>query len=184
MIKAETDPKFEKALHDALLSFRCVQDQDIEDFLHNKAIEFFNRGWCAVYILFNEEAFKENLLVIEAYFTLSHKSLISNPRTMSLSFIKRCSGIKTAETLNFVLIGQLGKWVVGNEEEGYERSSVSSKEILDKAFEVIQSASELIPCRYTMVECSENPKVIKAYTDYGFKFFQKDGGHNQYCKLI
>lgn len=184
MIKAETDSKFEKALHDALLSFRCVQDQDIEDFLHNKAIDFLSRGWCSVYILFNKDAFAANLLVIEAYFTLSHKSLVSDPETMSLNAIKQYGGFKTAKTLNFVLIGQLGKWVVGSEKEGYVRSSVSSKEILDKAFEVIQSASELIPCRYTMVECSDNPKVIKAYADYGFKFFQKDGEHNQYCKLI
>ena len=184
MIKAETDPEFEKALHDALLSFRCEQDKDIEDFLHNKAIEFFNRGWCTVYILFNEEAFKKNSLIIEAYFTLSHKSLVSNPETMSPSFITRYGGTRTAKTLNFVLIGQLGKWVIGNEEEGYIRSSVTGKEILDEAFEIIHSAAELIPCKYTMVECSNNPNVIKTYTDYGFKFFQKDEAHNQYCKLI
>ena len=184
MIKAETDSEFEKALHDALLSFRCEQDKDIEDFLHNKAIDFFNRGWCSVYILFNEEAFNNKSLVIEAYFTLSQKSLVSDPETMSLNAIKQYGGFKSAKTLNFVLIGQLGKWVVGNEDEGYTRSSVSSKEILDKAFEIIHSAAELIPCRHTMVECSDNPKVIKAYTDYGFRFFQKDGEHNQYCKLI
>lgn len=146
MIKAETDSEFEKALHDALLSFRCVQDKDIEDFLHNKAIEFFNRGWCTVYILFNEEAFKRNSLVIEAYFTLSHKSLVSDPETMSLNAIKQYGGFKSAKTLNFVLIGQLGKWVVGNEKEGYTRSAVSSGEILDKAFEIIHSAAEFACC--------------------------------------
>lgn len=184
MNRAETDSEFEKALQDALLSFRCAQDEDIEDFLHSKAVEFFNRGWCSVYILFNEEAFNENSLVIEAYFTLSHKSLVSDSETMSTSSIRRYGGFKTAKTLNFVLIGQLGKWVIGNEEEGYTRSAVSGEEILDKAFEIIHAAAELIPCRYAMVECSDNPNVIKAYTDYGFTFFQKDGKHNQYCKLI
>lgn len=68
--------------------------------------------------------------------------------------------------------------------QSYAHSEVTSKEILDYAFEVIYSASELIPCRCILVECSDNEKVQKAYRDYDFKFSQNDGKHNQYYKVL
>lgn len=184
MARAAKDQEFEKAVRQALLSFRCDQDEDIENFLHSKAIDFLDRGFCSVYLLLNKEMFDSGKLFVEAYFTLSHKSLIADTGTMSKSAIKRYGGLVTAKTLNFVLIGQLGKWVIKNADDTYQRSSVTSGEILDLAFEVIYSASDLIPCKYVLVECSDNEKVQKAYIDYGFNFFQNDGEHNQYCKQI
>lgn len=103
---------------------------------------------------------------------------------MSRSSIKRYGGFVDARTLDFVLIGQLGKLVIENEDGTYSRSPVTGKEILDYAFEVIGAASSLIPCKYALVECSDDQKVRAVYERYGFKFFQKDGQHNQYCKRI
>lgn len=171
-------------MHQALLSFRCAQDGDIEEFLHRKAIEFSDRGFCSVYLLLNEEAFNSDKLLVEAYFTLSHKSLVADSNTMSKTSIKRYGGFVTAKTLDFVLIGQLGKWVIQDENGKFTRSSVSGKEILDYAFEVIRVASSLIPCKYALVECSDDVKIRTVYENYGFSFFQNDGQHNQYCKLI
>ena len=171
-------------MHQALLSFRCDQDSDIQDFLHSKAIDFLDRELCSVYLLLNEEMFNRGQIFIEAYFTLSHKSLVSDISTMSKSAIQRYGGFKTARTLNFVLIGHLGKWVIMNEDGTYQRSSVTSREILDFAFEVIQAAADLIPCKYVLVECSDEEKVQSVYKNYGFRFFQNDGEHNQFvCRL-
>lgn len=64
-------------MREALLSFRCAQDPDIESFLHTKAIEFLDRGLCSIYLLLNGELFESGTLFVEAYFTLSHKSLIA-----------------------------------------------------------------------------------------------------------
>jgi len=38
-----------------LSNFRCTRDEDIQDFLQNKALEYENRGWCSTYVLANEE---------------------------------------------------------------------------------------------------------------------------------
>lgn len=184
MIRTAEDPMFEKAVHDALLSFRCAQDPDIENFLHTKSIDFLNRELCSIYLLLNGELFNNGVLFIEAYFTLSHKSLVADTDSMSKSAIKKYGGFVTAKTLDFVLIGQLGKRIVRNDDGTYQRSSVTSKEILDLAFEVIRAASNLIPCKYVLVECGDEEKVKKAYANYGFSFFQHDGQHNQYCKRI
>lgn len=44
-------------LYDALRSFRCCRDEDIEHFLQEKAVEFLRRNWCSVYLLVDEQAF-------------------------------------------------------------------------------------------------------------------------------
>lgn len=44
-------------MNDALASFRCDLDKDIETFLHEKALNFIERGWCSVYLIVDEAEF-------------------------------------------------------------------------------------------------------------------------------
>lgn len=170
-------------MQDALLSFCCIQDPDVEQFLRMKALDYERHGWCAVYLLLNEDKLEQGEIFIEAYFTLSHRSLIANPDKMSRSAITKYGGVSSAKTLNFVLIGQLGKYI-RKTPIGYVRSFLSEHDILDYAFEVIYAATGLIPCKHTMVECKNIKKVVNMYTSYGFSFFQEDGGLQQYCRKI
>ena len=164
-----------------MLSFTCAKDEDIEIFLRYKARDYLKRKWCSVYLLLNEEKFSSGQLHVEAYFTLSQKSLVAEK--ISRAKATKYGGLPTAKTLNFVLIGQLGKRIE-KIDKMYISSEITSKEILDNAFDVIRIASELIPNKFVMVECSDESKVKKIYTDYKFYFFQKDGTHNQFCKKI
>jgi len=169
-------------LTDALDSFRCCLDEDIETFLRTKAIQFTQRHWCAVYVLVDEQEFDAGHLVVDAYFTLSHKTLV--PSAASKTSVKAASGFKEAESLHFVLIGQLGKRIERTENGGVLKAQLSSSEILDDAFDTIRASSALIPCRCVLVECGNNPKVHKVYTDYQFKYFQFDGEHHQFYKQL
>ena len=168
----------------ALCNFRCSQDEDIESFLRDKAIEFWKKRFCNVYLLLNEELFMQGEWFVEAYFTLSHKTLCVTDRISRSKVQKASGGFRDAESLHFVLIGQLGKHIERKEDGTYRRSGLTSAEILDRAFEKIYLASESIPCRCVMVECSDEPKVRAVYENYGFKFFQNDGKHNQYYKPL
>ncbi len=169
-------------MSDALDKFRCCKDDDIETFLRQKAVSFLERGWCSVYLILDEAAFDEGEIQVEAYFTLSHKSLI--PGNASKRSVQTVSGFKDSGSIHFVLIGQLGKHMEKNAAEEIVCSGITSGEILDYAFEIIRDSSSLIPCRCVLVECSEEPKVQKVYTDYGFSLFQFDGGHYQFYKRI
>lgn len=169
-------------LSDALNNFRCYKDEDIEYFLRNNALTYIQRGWCAVYLILDEYGFDRGRIKVDAYFTLSHKSLITN--NVSKTRIKSAAGFKDAESIHFVLIGQLGKHIEENDGALDIRANISSTEILDYAFEIIHASSDLIPCRCVLVECSENLKVQKVYTDYGFTLFQYDGEHYQFYKRI
>ena len=103
---------------------------------------------------------------------------------MSKNKLKDAAGFKDAGSVHFVLIGQLGKYIEQLEDGSFSFPSITSEEILNDAFEVIRASSNLIPCRCVLVECNENEKVQKVYTDYGFSPFQCDGGHYQFYKHI
>lgn len=168
-------------LNDALASFRCDLDKDIETFLHEKAINFLDRGWCAVYLIVDEYEFDQGYIKVEAYFTLSHKSLI--PSNASASSVKATRGFKRSESIHFVLIGQLGKYKEVLDDSVIS-SAITGTEVLEYAFEVIQASSSLIPCRCALVECSDDEKVQQFYKNNGFKYFQFDGDHHQFYKEI
>lgn len=168
-------------LNDALDSFRCYKDIDIESFLRTKALEYLHRGWCSIYLLLDEASFNDGKIKIDAYFTLSHKSLTNI--TASKTSVKAASWFPHSDSIHFVLIGQLGKYIACDE-GNITSSGITSKEILDFAFEIIRDSNELIPCRCALVECGNELKVQKVYMDYGFKFFQDDGKHKQYYKRI
>lgn len=167
----------------ALDSFRCCKDKDIETFLRTKALQFLDRNWCSTYLLVDNQAFDKGKIKIDAYFTLSHKSLIS--QGVSKEKIKKITGgLNQAESLHFVLIGQLGKHIEKLENGKIIAADITSTEILDCAFEVIRASSNLIPCRFALVECSKNPKVQKVYQDYQFSLFQHDENYNQFYRKI
>lgn len=169
-------------LSDALNSFRCYLDEDIENFLRHNAMQYIERNWCAIYLIVDEKEFDAGHIKIDAYFTLSHKTLI--PTIASKTSIKHVSGFKDSESIHFVLIGQLGKYIDKLQNGDLVASDISGHEILDYAFEVIRASNALIPCRCVLVECSDNEKVHKVYTGYHFKRFQYDGEHYQFYKQI
>lgn len=169
-------------MKNALDSFRCCKDEDIESFLRYKSLDYLDRSWCAIYLIVDENAFDNGKIEILAYFTLSHKSLI--PEKASKTKVKEVSGFKTAETVHFVLIGQLGKYIERKADESIKAADITGTMILDKAMEIIHASSDLIPCRCVLVETTANEKVQKIYTDYGFSHFQYDGEHDQFYKRI
>ena len=182
MIQRASDVGELERLSDALDNFRCYKDEDIETFLRSNALTYIERNWCSIYLLLDEAAFDRGKIKVDAYFTLSHKSLIAG--NASKSRVQSAAGFKNAESIHFVLIGQLGKYMEQKDGHLPWCADITAAEILDYAFEIIHSASNLIPCRCALVECSENPKVQKIYTDYDFSFFQFDGEHYQFYKRL
>lgn len=182
MAKRASDIGEISRLSDALENFRCYKDEDIETFLRRSAFTYLERGWCSIYLVLDEAAFDKGKVKIDAYFTLSHKSLIAN--NVSKARIKSAAGFKDAKSIHFVLIGHLGKYIEKAAGGADICADISSTEILDYAFEIIRDSSSLIPCRCVLVECSDSPKVQKVYTDYGFAPFQYDGEHYQFYKRV
>lgn len=170
------------ALFDALKSFRCCKDMDIETFLRHKALQYLERGWCSIYLILDRDAFVAGDVKIEAYFTLSHKALI--PEHAPKTRVKDADGLRKEGSVHFVLIGHLGKYIEELADGNVLSAEITAAEILDYAFEVMRASSSLIPCRCALVECGDEEKIHKVYTNYGFKKFQYDGEHHQFYKRI
>lgn len=163
--------------------FKCAKDSDIEDFLHNKAIDFEKRGYCTVYLILDEEKFDHGEVSVQAYFTLSHKS-IQFASDVSKTVRGKISTHREAEIAHFVLIGQLGKYIEEVRPGEYVNSEITSEDILDDAFDMIQKSSEIIVCRGVLVECSAEEKVHIVYKKYGFSYLQFDDKHYQFYKRV
>lgn len=169
-------------LTQALLEFKCTKDEDIQEFLRTKSLEYEKRGWCSTYILVNEEKLKhEGIIFIVGYFTLSNK-VIRLSDSISQTRRKRLyNGLKKMDNhMHFILIGQLGKYI---DEKGL-CGEISALEMLNRAFEVIYQVKERITCNCVLIECKEEPKIRKIYEDYGFKELQQADGLIQYFKII
>lgn len=166
----------------AMSLFRCDLDKDIGTFLCDRAMAFDKANICRVYVILDEQALALQEIKIDAYFTLSYKAL-EFPESLSKTKRKAITDKKDSALSNFVLIGQLGKYIEKISENEYKRASITSKEILDFAFEIIRENNRLIPCKFVLVEVkvSDNDyKVIQKYEEYGFQIFQDDGKFHQY----
>lgn len=168
-----------------LSNFRCTRDEDIQDFLQNKALEYENRGWCSTYVLANEEKLdKDSKLWIDGYFTLSNKVIELTDFVSKTQRRKLFKGLKKNDNfMHFILVGQLGKYIDERSSETVY-GETSAVEMLDKAFEIIYQVKERITCSCVLIECKDDMKVRMIYENYGFKELQKENELIQYVKFI
>lgn len=173
---------YKDTLIEALRSFRCFKDEDVQNFLNTKAISFESRGWATTYIFLNAERLKAGELFIEGYFSLSHKAVIFS-NSVSGASKSKIAGTKMSETASFVLIGQLGKYMDTSSSPAF-KSELSSENILTEAMNIIRCSSDYIVCRNVLIECKPIEKIQKIYSDFGFKELQyEDGLHSMYLRM-
>ena len=158
-----------------LNNFKSLENNDIEKFLHNRAIEFEKKSVSTTHLVFNNKK-------LVGYLSLSNKSLIlSKERFEKLSNSRKKKLMQSGQILenghiivNSYLIGQLGK--------NYNLSSkkqIRGKDLLTSAFNVVLEAKELINAKYVWLECRNSEKLVDFYKKFGFEkidnFISKDG---------
>ncbi|MFS9317140.1 GNAT family N-acetyltransferase [Streptococcus infantis] len=158
----------EEDTKEKLLTFEGKSDvpNDIESFLHEKAIQFEKSAIASTYLVFEEET---NILV--GFFSLANKPLtmseknfdsLSNNQRNRLKQYGRKIGNKFQ--INSYLIGQLGK----NFSKEAEKK-ISGADLLTLAFDKVAEASAIIRAKYVWLECENNEKLIDFYSSFGFK---------------
>lgn len=175
---------YKDALVEALRSFTCCKDSDVQDFLNSKAISFEKRGWATTYLLLSQEDFDNNILKIEGYFSLTHKAVVFNDG-VSLSSRQKISGNKRTETESFVLIGQLGKRIECNN-DSIDASELTAEDLLNDAMSIIARSSDYIISRNVIIECKPIEKIKSIYENYGFtdlQYDEQEALHTLYLRL-
>lgn len=167
-----------------LKTFKSIPSDEINDvecFLHDKAIQFEKSSISTTHLVF-----KNSNLV--GYFSLANKKLIIGDRNYrKLSNSQKRKLCKKGEKLengsyyiNSYLIGQLGK----NYSNVLNGNAISGNELLTLAYNTLLKVKSLISARYVWLECEDNPKLINFYENFGFSLIPEFESTNGLKVLI
>ena len=147
-----------------LSSFSCEKDEDIEYFLHKRAVEFEKLDKARTYLIcdeeqINTEGFCLDQLIIYGYIALA-LTVLSIPEKTSTNTRKKLDGlsgkIHGARIKDFLcyLIGQLSR----NSSVGKE--CLAGEELLQFAYDNIVTSVEAVGGRYMMIECRDEKNLL------------------------
>lgn len=154
----------EDSTRQILDSFSCPRNTDVEDFLKSpsKAIKNEKTGNSRTYLILADPSAD-----VLAYFSITFKQLIITGTNLSKSTVKRLDGISNKRSeIRAFLIGQIGK------NFGIPQNPIRLAHILDEAYSVLAAARELVGGRVVILECDDNPSLIKMYQDHGFTLIE------------
>lgn len=161
----------DKELKPLLSSFSCEQDEDIERFLHNRAVEFERLSKARTYLIFSEDELCNKSIaeqIVYGYVSLALK-ILSVPSETSNRMRKELDGFSAkihGERISdfpCYLIGQLSR------NSKAPRDSISGEQLLDFAEDVIETAVSAVGGRYMMIECRDREKLIRFYQENDFE---------------
>ena len=150
----------------------------MEIFLKEKAIDFDKRNKSRTYLIIDSSTYTNyDKVIILGYYTITLKNLPFLP-AVSKSMVKRIDGYSNnVNSAEAILIGQIGK-------DYNRRSEINGSEIIDYAINTVYAIHNLAGCRIVFLECLDNDKILKFYTDNGFVFLQKSGEYVQMIRYL
>ena len=167
-------------LSELLSSFSCEKDEDIEHFLHSRAIEFEKLSKARTYLVLDQEQLenKEKPLTIYGYISIALK-ILSVPQDMSNRMRKELDGfsakIHGEQISDFpcYLIGQLSK------NSNVKSEGISGKQLINFASDIIATSVEAVGGRYMMIECRNEEKLTRFYKNNYFSEVARISDENQ-----
>lgn len=182
----------EKTVKEILKKFKSIPDtvtgevNDVEYFLHSKAIQFEKMAISTTHLIFSE--YKEEDVLV-GYFSVANKPLTMSKRNYnnlsSSQKRKLYQGGRKTESggyeLNSYLIGQIGK---NYSKEAQETKSITGKMILSLAYDTLLQAKMIVNAKYVWLECTDNPKLLNFYKSFGFTEINNYTSENKLKLLI
>lgn len=164
----------EERVMEILAEFDCAYNEDVNYFLHEKAIEFTKRGFSTTYLVFL--SFRGEPALV-GYFAIAMKSIdfyklsgfnsrYKNKITTYATYDQRLK----KHTLPVYLIGQLGKNYNAVDEV---LSLFSGEQLLRLACDRVKFIQSLSSGRFVYLECEDTPALLKFYEGNGFRVFDK-----------
>lgn len=156
-----------------LSSFICPLNQDVENFIKHKAIEFSKQNLAKTHLVFYNPENGEKMDLV-GYFTISSKYICIGHDVLSKNMMKKVSkygkfdSVLKKYVIPAPLIAQLGK----NYAEGND-TLISGSELLAMACEKIKYIQKEIGGKITYLECEDKAALISFYSKNGFTAFGK-----------
>ncbi|CDQ41519.1 hypothetical protein [Virgibacillus salexigens] len=182
----------EEDIKKLLFSFETISlkyspgSDDVQYFLHNKAIEFEKIGLARTTLIMS--TYKDQSF-LAGYFSISQKPLVINKKNfgkLSGSLKKRLMGVgHRTDQDNYqipsFLIGQLGK---NYSEVSRKAKCINGNDLLQLAYQKIKEAHKLVGGRIVYLECEDFGKIKDFYLNNGFREIDQFRAENELCIFI
>lgn len=136
--------------------FLCSINQDLQDFLHNKAIKFEKNLLAKTYVYFQHD----DSTTIVAYFSITIKSLLTDGLATSIKQLLDGHEGKMPAVPCY-LIGQLGI-------ADSFRSFKLGEHLLEDAINLITDVQSQLGGRFVLLDAVNHPKVLEFYSNNMF----------------
>lgn len=157
-------------INNAFQKFSCHREEDLENFLVNKAITYEKADIGKTYLCIEEEGLQAGKFKIMAYFTIAQRSVditeISSKKRKKM--LGSFPGRDNLKSISAFLIGQLGR----NDE--YSNDDLSGQQLLNECYHAISLAAKIVGGKLLVLECREHMYE---------KFYEKQGFKKLYDKL-
>lgn len=158
----------ENKLIETISGFSCPQNQNVEKFLKEQAIEFTKKNQSVTYLVFSKED-----AVLVGYFTLASKPIEVKSNIFSKTMQRKISRVSEYNQehqvfhLTAYLIAQLGK----NFKEG-ANNRITGRELMKIARNKIKELQYMLGGMVAFLETEVNEKLLEFYThENDFKKF-------------
>lgn len=143
---------------EALSSFSCKKDLQVQNFIQNKAITFEKDKQASTFLLFNDNS---DHLQLDGFFSLAIKVFVFREE-ISKNKRQKISG-KREDHVPAFLIGQLAR--------NDSSSKGLGKELLETAISYIKNAQLYVGGCLVYLDCKD--ELVSYYENYGFENIQK-----------
>ena len=155
----------EDSLRVVLSEFSCPKNLEIQEFMRKNAIDFAKKKTSITYLLVDNE------YRIHGIFAVTHKALQVMGRELSGTVRKKLQRYAQADEetgeliLSAFLIGQFGK-----NDQYHDLSTITGVQLMDAAFEVLESVQHQIGGGVVYLECEEKPQLLEFYQNESNRF--------------
>lgn len=158
-----------KKIENAFKKFSCRREEDLENFLMNKAVTYEKSDIGKTFLCVDEERLVDGEFVVMAYFSIAQRAvdiseLSSKKRKKMLGSFPGRDNIKSVPAF---LIGQLGRC------DDYSNDDLRGEQILNECYHAISLAARVVGGKLLVLECREH-MFEKFYEKQGFKKLYND----------
>ena len=169
----------------SILYFKCDKNSEIEQFIHNNAIDFAKRKISVTHLVFDIDA------NIAGYFTLTHKPVrvpsefLSETSKRKIERFAKLDEDDNSYDVSAFLIAQFGK-------NSSLDNKLSGDDMMNMAISVLSKVQRQVGGGIVFLECEDNDKLLKFYQNsnnrfvvYGKRFSNKENiMYNQLLRLF
>jgi hypothetical protein len=169
-------PSLELLENKMLKEFRCERDQDVEAFIHNKAIFFENNGLSRTYLYLDGDNLSN--LKVAAYFTtaITVTNFMAIPKSRREKILGSTPGRNNQDYFAGLLVAQLAR------SDDYSKAEIDGAELLGTCESIIEQGRNYLGGKIIYLDAKE--PLVGFYRENGYELLNNEPEDNGLFKLF